>query len=93
MARNLNYDIVNYANRALQRGAAAGEKEIILNSSWMGKWGTRDTTSTINSVAFKALGLEWLTGYARRFAYNTGSADAFNLSRQHNIMINMLPEI
>ena len=82
MARNLNYDIVNYANRALQRGAAAGEKEIILNSSWMGKWGTRDTTSTINSVAFKALGLEWLTGYARRFAYNTGSADAFNLSRQ-----------
>ena len=82
MARNLNYDIVNYANRALQRGAASGEKEVILNTSWMGKWGTKDTTSTINSVAFKALGLEWLTGYARRFAYNTGSADAFNLARQ-----------
>ena len=33
---------------------------------------------------FKALGLQWLTGYARRFAYNTASADAFYLSKTLN---------
>ena len=40
-------------------------------------------TSTWNSIAFKALGLEWLTGYARRFAYNTAAIDAHLLARSY----------
>ena len=35
------------------------------------------------SIAFKALGLEWLTGYARRFAYNVGAIDAYLLARSY----------
>ena len=38
-------------------------------------------TSKINNVAFKALGLQWLTGFARRFAYNVGAGDIFGLSK------------
>ena len=87
LARNLNYDIVNYTTRDLQKGAGRAAEEIILNTSWMGKFGVRGkdlaTTNFYNNMAFKGLGLEWLTGYARRFAYNTGSADAYNLSRQY----------
>ena len=84
LARNLNYDIAHYVDRGLQRSAASADKDIILNTSWMGKWGVKDLKNPAfyNSMAFKGLGLEWLTGYARRFAYNAGSADVFNLSRQ-----------
>ena len=29
-----------------------------------------------NELGFKWLGLQWLTGFARRYAYNTGAVDA-----------------
>ena len=29
-----------------------------------------------NEIGFKLLGLQWLTGFARRYAYNTGAVDA-----------------
>ena len=39
-------------------------------------------TRKLNNLLFKGLGLEWLTGYARRFAYNVGVADSYYLSKQ-----------
>ena len=59
------------------------DSNIINNLSWMGK----PTTSQVNSLAFKALGLEWLTGFARRFAYNVGAGDAYGLSKTLNKMV------
>ena len=85
-ARNLNYDIVNYSKESLQKSAGREAEEIILNTSWMGKFGVRGkdlaTTNFYNNLGFKALGLEWLTGYVRRFAYNTGTTDVFDMSRK-----------
>ena len=86
LARNMNYDIVKYSRQALQKGAGREADEIILNTAWMGKFGVKGkdfaTTQFYNNMAFKGLGLEWLTGYARRLAYNTGVADVMGLSRQ-----------
>ena len=94
LARNLNYDITNEMSRSLSRTAAANEKELLLSQSWMGKWGAKDlgknakSPEFYNNIAFKGLGLEWLTGYARRFAYNAGASDAYNLSRQYFKVVN-----
>jgi GH24 family phage-related lysozyme (muramidase) len=92
LARNLGYDMHNEMSRSLTRTAAGLEKELALSQSWMGKWGVQwgdlKRTSFYNTLAFKGLGLEWLTGYARRFAYNTGAADGFNLSRQYYKIVN-----
>jgi len=90
LARNLNYDITNEMSKSIQRTAAAKEKDLVLSQAWMGKWGAKDIVKPefYNNIAFKGLGLEWLTGYARRFAYNTGSADAYNLSRQYFKVVN-----
>jgi len=92
LARNLGYDMHNEMSRSLTRTAAGLEKELVLSQSWMGKWGVQwkdfKRTSFYNTLAFKGLGLEWLTGYARRFAYNTGAADIFNLSRQFYKIVN-----
>ena len=64
-ARNLNYDIVKYARESLQKSAGREAEEIILNTSWMGKFGVKGkdlaTTNFYNNLGFKALGLEWLT--------------------------------
>ncbi len=85
-ARNLNYDIVNYTKESLQKSAGREAEEIILNTSWMGKFGVKGkdlaTTNFYNNLAFKGLGLEWLTGYVRRFAYNAGTYDVFDMSRK-----------
>ena len=47
-----------------------------------------EKTEFYNNLAFKGLGLEWLTGYARRFAYNTGTADAFHLAKNYYKVVN-----
>ena len=36
----------------------------------------------INEKAFKLLGLQWITGFARRFAYNTGMVDALTSAQK-----------
>jgi len=35
-----------------------------------------------NELGFKVLGLQWVTGFARRFAYNTGAVDALVSSQK-----------
>ena len=83
LAKNLGYDINRDINTAVTRSAGMDTQDINQAAQFMGEKGIRN----INNLAFKGLGLQWLTGYARRFAYNTGAADAYYLSRQlYNIV-------
>ena len=84
LAKALNYDINNELSKALIRSAGIGEGDVVNATRWMG---IKNPTQAANNLFFKALGLQWLTGYARRFAYNTGTADAYYLSKQlYNIV-------
>ncbi len=83
LAKNLGYDINRDINTAVARSAGMDTQDVTQAATFMGEKGTR----RLNNFFFKALGLQWLTGYARRFAYNTGAADAYYLSRQlYNIV-------
>tara|TARA_E500000318_G_scaffold20738_3_gene21271 strand:+ start:1726 stop:6045 length:4320 start_codon:yes stop_codon:yes gene_type:complete len=77
ISQELNYALTNEISTQLTKPLATAKENVVLNSGWMGK----TPTSTINKLAFKALGLEWLTGFARRFAYNVGAGDIFGLSK------------
>jgi len=87
LAKALNQDIDNAIPSSLARSAGFEGKDIVLNAfegknimlnlGWVGK----TPTQKVNNIMFKALGLQWLTGYARRFAYNTAVADAHYLSK------------
>ena len=89
LAKSLNQDIDNAIATSLAKSAGfkgntvslntagAEGKNLLLNLGWVGK----TPTQKVNNIMFKALGLQWLTGYARRFAYNTAAADAYYLSK------------
>ena len=77
-AKALNQDIDNAIAASLDKSAGFEGRNIMLNAGWVGK----TPTAKVNNIMFKALGLQWLTGYARRFAYNTAAADAFYLSQR-----------
>ena len=77
-AKALNQDIDNAIANSLDKSAGFEGRNIMLNAGWVGK----TPTAKVNNIMFKALGLQWLTGYARRFAYNTAAADAFYLSQR-----------
>jgi hypothetical protein len=78
VAKALNQDIDNAIAASLDKSAGFEGRNIMLNAGWVGK----TPTAKVNNIMFKALGLQWLTGYARRFAYNTAAADAFYLSQR-----------
>jgi len=40
-----------------------------------------------NEIGFKFMGLQWLTGFARRYAYNTGAIDAYTSSRKLAVFV------
>ena len=80
LAKQLNQDIDNAITSSLEKSAGFEGKNIMLNTGWVGK----TPTQKVNNIMFKALGLQWLTGYARRFAYNTAAADAHYLSKTLN---------
>jgi flagellum-specific peptidoglycan hydrolase FlgJ len=83
LAKALNYDISNELQQSLIR--TAGMKGDINSAvAWMGE----RPTQKLNNLFFKGVGLEWLTGYARRFAYNTGTSDAYSLSKKLANMVN-----
>ena len=94
LAQELGYAYTNEMSRSIARTAATEGQALALSGAWMGKWGVKEQAKNLgsvafyNNIAFKGLGLEWLTGYARRFAYNAGSADAYNLSRQYFKIVN-----
>ena len=90
LAKELNLDIGNELGKYVQRAAASGEQKFLLNNNkWFGHWGVKDikNPNLYNNLAFKGLGLEWLTGYARRFAYNAGTFDAYTLARNYHKIV------
>ncbi len=44
--------------------------------------GASSTIRKANELGFKFMGLQWLTGFARRYAYNTGAIDAYTSARK-----------
>ena len=83
-ARNLNLDITDEMAKSVARSAGLEGNNIILSGGFINQFGKKDTVPRINNFVFKALGLQWLTGYARRFAYNTGVIDAQILAKRYS---------
>ena len=83
VAKELNLGITNEIRQGLMKPLAVDGSSIVSNSNWMGE----TVTQKVNNYAFKGLGLEWLTGFARRFAYNVGAGDAYGLSKSLNKMV------
>ena len=79
LAKNLGQAQSNEIRAALQKPLAIKGDEISANASWLGEGGALTKT---NNLFFKLSGLEWITGFARRFAYNAGATDAFITSRK-----------
>ena len=79
LARNLGQAQSNEIRAALQKPLAIKGDEISSNASWLGEGGGLAKT---NNLFFKLSGLEWITGFARRFAYNAGATDAYLTSRK-----------
>ena len=82
-AKDLGLGLTNEIRQGLMKPLGVDARSIVGNSSWMGETITQKT----NALAFKFLGLEWLTGFARRFAYNVGAGDAYGLSKSLNKMV------
>ena len=77
IAKELNLSISNEIREGLMKPLGVDSSNFVNNTNWMGETITQKT----NNYAFKFLGLEWLTGFARRFAYNVGAGDAYGLSK------------
>ena len=80
----------NEMTRSASRTAAMREGQMLIGNKWIGRWGVKDIANPqlYNNLAFKGLGLEWLTGYARRFAYNAGTFDSYTLARNYFKIVN-----
>ena len=87
-ARNLGLDITDEMSKAVARSAGLEGNNILLSNSWVNNFAKKDKIALTNNLAFKLLGLQWLTGYARRFAYNSGTIDAYLLSKRYVTAVN-----
>jgi GH24 family phage-related lysozyme (muramidase) len=83
IAQDLNLAITNEIRQGLIKPLGVDSSNVVTNANWMGE----TFTQKVNNLAFKGLGLEWLTGFARRFAYNVGAGDAYGLSKTLNKMV------
>ena len=45
------------------------------------------TLRGVNELGFKYMGLQWLTGFARRYAYNTAAIDAYTSSKKLAVFV------
>ena len=73
IAKNLGYTQRKVLQENLLKTLSPLDKNPTLAKNVLDKPGT---LRVFNEQAFRFLGLQWLTGYARRFAYNTGAVDA-----------------
>ena len=92
-ARNLGLDITDEMSKAVARSAGLEGNNILLSNSWVNNFAKKDKIALTNNLAFKLLGLQWLTGYARRFAYNSGTIDAYLLSKRYVTAVNKVGKI
>ena len=80
VAKNLGLAQSNEIQAALQKPLAIKGDEMTAHSSWLGN--DKLSLRAANNFFFKISGLQWLTGFARRFAYNAGAADAYITSQK-----------
>ena len=79
LAKNLGLAQTNEIKISLQKPLAIEGDEIASHASWLG---SGKPLTQLNNAFFKLSGLEWLTGFARRFAYNAGAVDAYTTSNK-----------
>lgn len=98
-ARNMNLHLMADIEDSLARGMAYNvkSKDSVLStnsdaksffriSTWLGK--PEEAYRFINKKVFQGIGLAWLTGNSRRFAYNTGAMDTWMQTRKlYKLMI------
>jgi len=80
VAKNLGLAHSNEVKAALQKPLAIKGDEMTAHSSWLGN--DKISLRAANNIFFRLSGLEWLTGFARRFAYNAGANDAYITARK-----------
>ena len=76
LAKNLNLNLGNEIRDSLLRtsGIAQTFDDATMAANTMGKLGF---IRKLNEWGFKWMGLQWLTGLARRYSYNVGAIDAY----------------
>ena len=81
IGKNLNLALSNEINTSLLRSSAIGQQfdDATKAANVMGKMGLG---RKVNEFGFKWMGLQWLTGLARRYAYNVGAVDAYTSARK-----------
>jgi GH24 family phage-related lysozyme (muramidase) len=79
VAKNMGLAQMNEIKISLQKPLAIQGDEIAAHASWIG---SGKPLTKANNIFFKISGLEWLTGFARRFAYNAGAIDAYTTSNK-----------
>jgi len=80
VAKNLGIAHNNEIRASLQKPLAIKGDEISANASWLGN--DKLSLTAANNLFFRISGLEWLTGFARRFAYNAGAIDAYTTANK-----------
>jgi len=80
VAKNLGIAHNNEIRASLQKPLAIKGDEISANASWLGN--DKLSLTAANNLFFRISGLEWLTGFARRFAYNAGAVDAYTTANK-----------
>ena len=88
-ARNLNIHFDDEITKSnLKPLAVEAEASLSDVASWMGGESSGKSLRWVNDKGFMLMGMTWLTGTARRFAYNVGVGDAYATARQlHNVVI------
>tara|TARA_R110002051_G_scaffold324646_1_gene422943 strand:+ start:203 stop:4933 length:4731 start_codon:yes stop_codon:yes gene_type:complete len=96
-ARNIGYHLTDDIAESLAKGMAynvktaddkivtqmsknENAKSFFRISTWLGK--PDSAYKWVNKKIFQTMGLQWLTGNARRFSYNTGAMDTWMQSRK-----------
>ena len=86
IARDLLLDLDKKLNNEISNsllkssGVAQGAMDDATRAAnTMGKMGVN---RKLNEIGFKIMGLQWLTGLARRYAFNTGAIDAYASARK-----------
>ena len=81
LAKNLNLSLGKEIQNSLLKSSGVGQKfdDATQAANVMGDMGI---LRKANEIGFKFMGLQWLTGLARRYSYNVGAADAFGTAQK-----------
>jgi len=87
-ARNLNIHFDDEITKAnLKPLAVEADASLADVASWISGEAAGKSLRWVNDKGFMLMGMTWLTGTARRFAYNVGVGDAYATARQLNNVV------